>query len=109
MALEPTIYNITDSIAKDYHGGYWAFYELSNGGFYMSPQSKEPFRVDCENGFEGELSADALGITVCLYAYSMLSFGNKPQFAEICTLQYHWLRDYALDHSEARAILGAID
>lgn len=109
MAIEPTIYNITDSIAEEYNGGYWNFYELSNGGFYMSPNSDKPFRVSCENGFEGELSADALGITVCLYAYSLLSFSNKPGLSEICADQYHWLREYMLDHPEAGAILAAVD
>jgi hypothetical protein len=105
MRLEPAIYNITADIAEEYNGGYWEFYTLSNGGFYMSPVSNAIFNVSCENGYDGVLSADALGITVCLYAYSMLSF----QFAEIYTRQYHWLRDYALDHPEVRAILGAID
>jgi hypothetical protein len=31
------VYAITGSIADDYDGGYWEFYELSNGGFYMPP------------------------------------------------------------------------
>ena len=109
MAFEPTVYNITDSIAEEYNGGYWEFYELSNGGFYMSPHSDTPFQVSCENGFEGQLSGDALGITVCLYAYSHLSFSGKSGFDETCAQQYHWLRDYMLDHPEAGAILGAID
>ena len=84
MVFEPTVYNITDNIADDYHGGYWEFYELSNGGFYMAPQSDTPFNVSCENGFEGVLSGDALGITTCLYAYSLLSFNGKNGFDEIC-------------------------
>jgi hypothetical protein len=109
MAIEPTIYNITSNIAQRYNGGYWEFYELSNGGFYMAPHSDTPFNVNCENGFEGKLSGDALGITTCLYAYSQLSFSNKPALAETCAGQYHLLRDYMLEHSEAEAILGAID
>lgn len=108
-AIEPTIYNITDSIAEDYNGGYWEFYELSNGGFYMSPKSDKPFQVSCENGFEGEMSADTLGISVCLYAYSLFSFSRNPGLAKVCARQYHLLRDYMLDHSDARAILAAID
>ena len=109
MKLEPVIYNITGNIAEEYNGGYWEFYTLSNGGFYMAPNSDTPFNVSCENGFEGQLSADALGITVCLYAYSNLSFSGKSGFDETCAQQYHWLRDYMLDHPEAEAILGAID
>lgn len=54
------------------------------------------------------MSADALGITVCLYAYSHLSFGDD-EFSEICARQYHLLRDYVFNHPEARSILAAID
>ena len=109
LHLEPFVYAITGNIADDYNGGYWEFYELSNGGFYMSPQSDTSFQVSCENGFEGVLSADALGITAFLYAYSHLSFSGKSGFDETCARQYHWLRDYMLEHPEAAAILGAID
>jgi hypothetical protein len=108
LHLEPVVYAITGNISDDYHGGYWKFYKLSNGGFYMAPDSGKRFKVSCENGFEGELSADALGITACLYAYSHQSFGGGA-FAETCAGQYHLLRDYMLEHSEARVILGAID
>jgi hypothetical protein len=109
LSLEPLVYALTDNIAEAYNGGYWEFYTLSNGGFYMAPHSDSPFNVSCENGFEGQLSGDALGITVCLYAYSHLSFSGKRGFDETCAQQYHWLRDYMLDHVEAAAILGAID
>ena len=90
MAFEPTVYNITDNIADDYNGGYWEFYELSNGGFYMAPQSDKLFQVSCENGYEGKLSGDDLGIVACHYAYSNLSFSSGA-FAETCAQQYHWL------------------
>ena len=107
--LEPVVYAITDRIAEDYHGGYWNFWQLSNGGFYMSPDSDKTFTISCDNGYDGEMSADVLGITVCLYAYSNLSFGSESHFTDSCAQHYHWLRDYALDHAEAGAILAAID
>lgn len=108
MRLEPFVYSIASNIAQKYNGGYWEFYQLSNGGFYMAPDFDTKFTVSCENGFSGPMSADALGITACLYAYSHLSFGDD-EFAEVCAQQYHWLREYMLEHSEARGILGAID
>jgi hypothetical protein len=109
MKLEPLIFNLTDHIADNYSGGYWDFYTLSNGGFYMSPCSDEPFNVSCENGFEGQLSADALGIMVCLYAYSHLSFNGRNGFDEVCAEHYHLLRKFALDHDGAGGIFSAID
>lgn len=87
---------------------YWQFYALGNGGFYMSTDVDHDYEVVCENGYEGALSADARGITVCLYAYSQLSFGEGA-FAEACAEQYHLLRAYALVHPEGAAILAAID
>ena len=109
MKLEPLIFNLTDHISDNYAGGYWDFYILSNGGFYMSPRNDEPFNVSCENGHEGQLSGDALGIVVCLYAYSHLSFSGQNGFDEICAEHYHLLREFALDHEEARGIFSAID
>ena len=55
------------------------------------------------------LSADALGITVCLYAYSNLSFSGPDAFADVCFDHYHWLREYMLEHPEVGEILGATD
>ena len=108
LRLEPYVYSITGSIAPEYRGGYWEFYTLSNGGFYMSPISASAYSVSCDNGFQGVLSPDALGIAACLYAYSHLSFA-EGDFAENCAQHYHLLRDYMLEHAEARGIFGAID
>lgn len=109
LKLEPFVYCVADSIAPEYRGGFWEFYSLSNGGFYMAPQSAVTFKINCENGYEGTLSADALGIAACLYAYSHLSFTGIEGFAETCGRQYHQLREFMLEHPEAGAILRAID
>ena len=73
----------------------------------MSSDSPAAFQVHSENGFDGEMSACAFGMTACLYAYSHLSFGGDC--AKVCAEQYHLLREHALDHREARSILAAID
>ena len=109
LNIEPAVYSLASNIAAEYNGAYWEFYALSNGGFYMAPCSEQSYQVSCENGYEGKLSADALGITACLYAYSHLSFGSNEAFAELCANHYHWLRAYMLEHKEASAILSAID
>jgi hypothetical protein len=75
----------------------------------MAPHSEKYYPVACQNGYEGILSADALGITACLYAYSHLSFLDNPTLAEACAEQYHLLREYMLEQTEAEGILGAID
>ena len=106
--VEPTIFNMANMLAADYRGGFWDMYQLSNGGWYMCPASGAPFTVTSPNGYGGEMSADALGIAACLFAFSQLSFGSDG-LAERCAEQYHLLREFALDHAESKAILAACD
>ena len=106
--LEPTVFTMAERLSSQYNGGYWQFHTLSSGGFYMAPRLDTIFDVSCENGFEGKLSSDALGLAACLYAYSHLSFGDGL-FAETCAKQYHLLRGYMFEHAEVRAILAATD
>ena len=106
--VEPTIFNMAGMLAADYKGGFWDMYQLSNGGWYMCPVSEAPFAVRSENGYTGEMSADALGLTACMFAFSHLSFGSGD-LAERCAEQYHLLREFALEHQEARHILAATD
>jgi len=107
MTVEGRVFDLMRECCADYSGGCWQFYELSNGGFYMVPH---PGRVRLSvpsNGYQGEMTADAAGITVCLFAMSHLSF-DYPQ-TEVFTRHFHWLRDFALGHAEARQIFAAID
>lgn len=105
MGIEPAVYMFAERLSQDYQGGYWHFYTLDNGGFYMAPDGNYP--VTSDNGFSGDMSGDAFGITVCLYAYSHLSF--RAEMSELCGRHYHLLREYMFDHSEVRAILAATD
>jgi hypothetical protein len=105
--VEPFIYDMARTLSSDYTGGYWNMYELTNGAFYMAPDSDTPFRVVCMNGYEGTLSADTFGIMVCLYAYSNLSFSKD--LSDVCAEQYHLLREYMFQHPDLLEILAAID
>jgi hypothetical protein len=108
LTVEPMIYQFATQLAEAYSGGYWHFYLLSNGGFFMAPKLDESFEVIADNGFKGSMSAEALGVTACLYAYSNLSFG-EGKFGETCADHYHWLRAFVMGHAEAGRILAAID
>jgi hypothetical protein len=108
LQLEPVIFGITERMAEDYSGGYWDMYTLSNGGFYMAPAEDRNFHITCDNMFEGDLSADAIGVTACLYAYSHLSFSDG-RFGRVCAAHYYHLREYMMEHPEVSAVQGAID
>jgi hypothetical protein len=109
LTIEPAIYGITEKMAKDYHGGYWNFYQLSNSGFYMAPEGNEIYSVSSANFFQGELSSDALGIVSCLTAFSHLSFSRNEDFGKMCARHYHLLREFMYEHPQVTVILRAID
>jgi hypothetical protein len=107
LKVESYIFRYLHELAPAYQGGFWKFHDLSNGGFYMAPAG-DPLRIEVlGNGFEGTLSAEAAGITVCLFAYSHLSFRYPGE--ECFARHFHSLREYALSHEEQRAIFQAID
>lgn len=106
--VEPTIFHMAALLAADYRGGFWDMFQLSNGGWYMSPAQNTLFVVSSMNGFSGSMTADALGITACMFAFSHLSFGGDA-LAEACAEQYQLLREFSLDHPEAGAIMAACD
>jgi Antirestriction protein len=75
LAVHDAVYRWMRRLAPEYSGGYWHFYELSNGGFYMAPEC-EPLLLRVEgNGYEGVMSSAAAGITACPFGFSHLSFG----------------------------------
>lgn len=98
-------------LSKDYGGGSWAFYDLSsNGGAliggYLAPQGSKQFTViQNMNGYEGVMSADALGLTATIFTIAELMQNGDEK---LITLYYHLL-DFAAQHNEASEIFGAID
>ena len=107
LTVEDWAFDLMREYCPDYSGGFWQFYELSNGGFYMVPQLDRVRLYVPSNGYRGEMTADAAGITVCLFVFSHLSF----QFRQtgVFARHFQWLRDFALGHAEAGKIFAAID
>lgn len=104
---EVMIYATLDAVCVEYDGGYWEFYELSNGGFYMAPADETPLRIMVTgNGFDSTVSADAAGIISTLLALNQLSWKTRDAH---CIHLFYLLREYALVHPEADLILRAID
>lgn len=106
LMVELRTYDFMSRFASTYWGGYWSFFELSNGGFYMTPPDDTYEIRIASNGFEGRMSADAAGITVCLFTFSHLSFELR---ANTFARHFHWLREFAWDHPEGSVIFQAID
>jgi len=107
VLVEAHIYAQLGRLCKAYQGGLWNFYELSNGGGFMAPDSSQSLRLANEdNDSSEEVSAEAAGVIACLYTFSALAF--RPGMAHIGE-HFHWLREFALEHPECAAILALID
>lgn len=109
ITLEPRIFAWMDRLCADYLGGIWTFYTLSNGGAFMAPEidGEEKWTLfNSMNGNGAELSSEAIGIAVCLLAYSHHACRTE---SDAMTEHYYRLRDYALSHAECRAIMHIID
>ena len=106
LIVEDAVYSFMRHLSDQYTGGFWKYCELSNGGFYMAPEGESFSMVVPGNGFSGTLTADAAGITACLFALSHLSFQFRT---EVISNHFYQLREFALEHAERVAILAAID
>ena len=95
-----------DRLSKDYGGGSWKFFDLSNGGWYTAPAGDKKYNVQQNmNGYEGEMSADAFGITCTIFTIGQLMQGGNEKLIKA----YYSLMDFAAEHAEGAAIFGAID
>lgn len=104
--VESTTYEWMRRLNRSYSGGYWDFYNLSNGGFYMGLAVPEKLMISAPNGYQAIVSADAASIIASLYALCNVANNSESQ---LIIEKYHQLRDYAVSHVERNAILAAID
>ena len=109
--FETSIYNWMSRLDNDYNGGYWEFYELDNGGFFLAPSEKRDYKLCSINNNEEVVSNIAAGITVTLFALSnIMHLDNiSDNMQENLSNKYYALRDFAADYIEAKEIFSLID
>lgn len=113
IAFENAIYSWMTRNAVAYNGGYWDFYKLSNGGFYLQPT--KGYMLTSPNGFMDDVSAQEAGIIVTLMMLSHFSFVTyEKEHHEDCeriSAYFHQLRDFifTLSPESQTKILNAID
>lgn len=109
ITLEPHIFGWMDRFCRDYSGGIWNFFTLSNGGAFMAPENENDEKWTLFNSMNGngaEMSTEAAGIAVCLIAYSHHACRTE---CNAMTEHYYRLRDYTLLHPDCHAIMRIID
>lgn len=106
--LEGDIFNLMDKMCEVYHGAFWEFSMLSNGGAFIWPDMPEIslHMFNPHKGNEAGLSPEAAGIAVCLMAYSIWSFKTE---SPVLVEYFYQLRDYAIQHPEQAQIFRLID
>jgi hypothetical protein len=106
LRSEMLVYGWMGRLCEGYRGGFWRFFDLSNGGFYMAPIAPGPLHIRVDgNGFSGDLSADAAGVVASMFALNHLACDGHSQFDD----PYYLLMDFACQHEERSSILSAID
>ena len=100
LDFERAVYFFMDNLSPDYSGAYWNFYELSNGGFFMSPRIDQRLSMTSPFGnfYEGGMSCTAAGISACIFAYTYLA--EKYESENMLKL-LDLLKDYARGHVES--------
>ncbi len=107
FARNRIVFKYAQALSEDYQGDLWQTWLLSNGGWFMAPKTQQNYHV-CVPGnyYDGTMSAETFGITISLFAQGEISWTSER---DVDIDAYHALRDFALDHAEAAAILAAID
>jgi len=105
--FEMLTYHVMSQYCKGYTGGYWNFYHLSNGGFFMAWNTDTQVHVVNEMNYCDEtMSAEAASIGANLYALSGVSFeSHDPKIGA----HYAALYEFMGEHEEARKIFRFID
>ncbi|WP_262254848.1 antirestriction protein, partial [Serratia proteamaculans] len=107
LRIESPIFSWLDLLCKDYHGDYWEFYTLSNGGAFIIPSTEGEYVLfNALNGNGATVGHEAAGIIACLITYSHHACRTE---CDAMTEHYYRLRDYALTHPESNAIMRIID
>jgi hypothetical protein len=108
LRFEALLFDWARRLSTSYTGGYWSFFDLSNGGGYGVPHMRDPLvpvSVD-GNGYEGTVTQDAFGVIVSMFALNHLA--SLTEDDKVIDL-YHALRAFVCEHDEAAAIYRAID
>lgn len=110
LAYEMAVYAYMDRAApEDYNGGYWEFVVLSNGGFYMSWDSKKDqvHLSEWGNQREADLSPEAASLAANLFVCSNLAF-QYPENRFLSENYYHLL-EYLSQRPDASGVRYILD
>ena len=107
LSGEFSVGDIHDQMTGRGQSGYWNYYKLSNGGFYMAPKKDERLHITWPHSdFDDVLTSDASGVVATLFTLKFILVEFRDAHVEAMFLK---LEDFARSHAESQKILRAID
>ncbi|TFL14045.1 antirestriction protein [Pusillimonas caeni] len=104
---EHVVFGWMRQLCQAYNGGYWQYFEASNGAMFMAPQRDEKMHLAWAQNWSDELvSGQAAGIVATLFGLCQLVEEYRD---EGMVERYHLLRDFAATHPEWKSIYRLID
>ncbi|CAH1592505.1 Antirestriction protein (plasmid) [Vibrio harveyi] len=112
--FEQAVFYFADLCIENYHGGYWEFVALSNGGLFCYPKTNETLTLTNSMNYANvTLSNEAAGICIMLMTlsrYSLIAWeqGDQEEVERFAQL-HNQLDMFARDHEEWSSIAIFID
>lgn len=111
--FEFTVYHRLTTICRDYTGGQWEFYKLSNGAWFMAPVDEPTFTLQDCYGHDFEMTGEGAGLAAMAYLLNHLSWvyheNGKHQERDSAVEHYYALLAYAYQGQDAAAIRAVLD
>lgn len=106
---ESLVYGWMKKLCSSYDGGYWNFYKLSNGSFFLALDEEKEY-LFAWNYEEVKLSAEAAGMVVTLFALGQLTaMGEGKEGNDKLIDHYYGLLRFMSAHPEFSAMYKIID
>ncbi len=106
LKVENAVYDWMGNLCPSYHGGYWNYMDLSNGGAFMFPAGVDQFEMKVEgNGFADKVGAEVAGIIATAFALNGMLWRGYDSLTD----KYEQLLEFISQHPEAATIRRALD
>lgn len=106
LRVENAVYDWMGNLCPSYHGGFWNYMELSNGGAFMFPDGVDQFEMKVEgNGFDDKVGAEVAGIIATAFALNGMLWRGYDSLTE----KYEQLLEFISEHPKSATIRRALD
>lgn len=106
LLVESKTYAWMERLCRVYSGGKWNYFDLSNGGAFLAPQSPDAFDLHIESlHVHRSVSAEVAGIISTAFALRSLSWAGHTGLTE----KYCQLLAYVDGHPDRALVLEALE